>query len=99
MSPSSLPFAAWWILLMGLLALSADLPDRHVRAQHALFAVMLVSMFVFTTLFGMGGVRFLSLALPFVFVACASISDPTVRHCLVLGTICFNLMHLYLWVS
>ena len=97
--PASVTFAIWWIVLTCMLLSSATVESRSSVGQYAMTAIALQSMFICTTLFGVGGLRFLSLSLPFVFVTISSVRDATVRYVAVLGTVCFNLVHLYMWMS
>jgi hypothetical protein len=96
---ASFAFAGWWALLTCALVSSARIIPGDPTAQFIMTAVCLQSMFIFTTLFGAGGVRFLSLSLPFVFVAIRSMQDSVLRASAVVGTIAFNVFHAYLWTA
>jgi hypothetical protein len=97
--PASVPFAVWWMLITAMLVTFARLNVREGDRHYVMLAVTLQAMFVFTTVFGAGGLRFLSLSLPLVFIAISTIREPVLRSATVAGTITFNLFHTLLWVS
>lgn len=97
--PASIPFTMWWILITSVLVLFAKVDGRDGEGHYVMLGVTLLSMFVFTTLFGAGGLRFLSLSLPMTFIAISTIREPVVRSATIAGTIVFNLFHTLLWAS
>jgi len=97
--PASMAFAGWWVLLTWILVSSATIGSDAVNYQFTMTAVSLQSIFIFTTIFGGGGLRFLSLSLPFMFIAIRSIREIVPRACAILGTIAFNIFHSYLWMT
>lgn len=97
--PVSLTFALWWVAISSMLVLFARVNGRSGEGHFVMLAVTLQSMFVFTTMFGAGGLRFLSLSLPLVFIAISTIREPVLRSATIAGTIAFNLFHTLLWAS
>jgi hypothetical protein len=97
--PATARFALWWIVLTPVFVAFARIKTFPGNGQIVMFAVCLQAIFVFTTLFGAGALRFLSLALPFTMIAIRSIREPPIRMGAIAGTIAFNLMHTLLWVA
>ena len=97
--PTSVAFALWWILLTFMLVAFARINSREGNAQYVMLAIFLQAMFVFSTLMGAGGLRFLSLSLPMVFIAIRSIRAPILRLAAMAGTIGFNLVGFSYWMS
>jgi hypothetical protein len=96
--PATARFALWWIVLTTVFVAFARIKTLAGNGQIVMFAVFLQAIFVFTTLFGAGGLRFLSLALPFTMIAIRSVRELPIRMGAIAGTIAFNLMHALLWV-
>lgn len=94
--PVSIPFILWWAIFGIFLIAFAEVRGLF-RVQFVMLALALLALFVFSAIFGAGGLRFLSLSLPLVFIAIRSIEAPVLRIGLVTGTMMFNLFHFMYW--
>jgi uncharacterized protein with PQ loop repeat len=98
MTPASLTFALLWIAIVAIVMMFSRLHAGRDSGQSAMLTATLLCTFVFGTLFGVGALRFLALALPFVFVAIRSIREPVVRTTSLTGIVVFNLIHATYWM-
>jgi hypothetical protein len=98
MAPATLSYALWWAIALALLLAFVRLNRRHDDGHFVLIGIILLSMFVFSTLFGAAGLRFLSLALPFFFIGVHAVRAQTVRIALLAGTIAFNCINVLYWL-
>jgi hypothetical protein len=98
MQPATLAYALWWVLASIALLLFVRLKRQDGDGQFVMLAVILQALFVFSTLFGAAGLRFLSLSLPFFVVAVRTIRAPVLRVALLTGTVAFNCINVLYWL-
>lgn len=98
MQPVSLSFAVFWILMIAFVIMFARLRSQGRVDACAMLAVTLLTTFVFGTIFGIGSLRFLALALPFALIAVRSTREIVLRTATLAGIAVFNLIHASYWV-
>jgi hypothetical protein len=100
--PVTLGFMLWSTSLTALLIGFAHIYRDRSNGQHVLFAVALMAMYVCSGALGAGGAsttRFLSLAMPFVFVTISAIPQSAIRSSAVTAIVLFNVIHFSYWMA
>jgi len=102
MMPVTFTFSLVWIAVMVIIVCFSRVEAFRFKTsvpQEIMFGLALLGMFLFGTAFGVGALRFLALALPFVFVAIRCIRDQVLRSAALGGIVLFNLIHASYWVQ
>lgn len=97
--PVTVTFSLFWILISGVIITFARLKPAAQMDQCTMFAVTMLLVFICATFFGIGALRFLSLALPFIVIAVRTMTDPILRGAVLAAIIAFNLIHLSYWMQ
>jgi hypothetical protein len=100
--PVTTGFMVYSSSLLFLLIGFAHIYSDRSNGQHVLFAVALMAMYVCSGALGAGGastMRFLSLALPFVFVTVSAIPQSAIRKSAVCAIVLFNVIHFSYWMA
>jgi hypothetical protein len=98
MVPVSFTFALLWIAIAIIVVMFSRINTVPAAARSAMLTLTLLVTFAVATMLGVGALRFLALALPFVFVAIRSIREPMVRVGSLAGVLIFNFIHASLWM-
>jgi hypothetical protein len=98
MVPASVTFAVLWIAIAMVILMFSRINAAPNAARSVMLSLTLLLTFVFATVLGVGALRFLALALPFVFVAMRSIRDPMIRVGSLTGVLVFNFIHASFWM-